>query len=172
MVSSSEETGRRLVIFAQAVGEKEKRILDRFAPATSRKFGKCWQIFRAVNNPAVNGATPRFSGGVSAWQCHPNSHDADSGHCPGGWSHRQRVSLPQVILGSGWHPVSGPHGLGLDLLSVARRATLASMTLAAFSLQADPHMGAGLDWRFRLATESLVASRRVAQALDPSIHDR
>ena len=163
MVSSSEETERRLVIFAQPVGENETRIVVRFAPATSRKFGKCWQIFRAVNNSAVNRGLmvprPGFQRGFSARQWHPNSHDADSGYCPAGWSHRPRVSLPQVIFGSGWHPVSGPHGLGLDLSSMVRRATLADMILATFSFQADPHGGAGLDWRFCLATESLVASR-------------
>lgn len=163
MVSSSEETGRRLVIFALRVGENETRIVVRFAPATSRKFGKCWQIFRAVNNPSINrglmASRLGFQGGFSAWQWHSNSHDADSGYCPAGCSHQLRVSLPQLIFGSRCHPLPGTYGLGLDLLSMARRATLATMILAAFSIQADPHGGAGLDWRLRLATESLVASR-------------
>ena len=162
VVSSSEETGRRLVIFAWRAGENETRIFDRFVPATSRKFGKCWQIFRAVNKPAVNrgliGTGPRFYGGFSAWQWHPDSHDVDSGYHSAGWSHRPRVSIPQLIFGSRCHPVSGRQGLGLDLLSMARRANLGTMIQTAASLQADPHRGAALNWRFPLATESPFAS--------------
>jgi len=59
VVSSREETGRRLVMAGTVLGGFETRILVRFIARASGKFGKCWQIFAGL------GITPSAGGGCS-----------------------------------------------------------------------------------------------------------